>query len=359
MIGTTKFIKKHFGISLKMFKTLVLEGRIVFDKEKSTAPIAELLPEEKNIRPEHIQKPTEIAIIAKSEIDYISRCILDYKHVETGGQLFGDWTADGTPRVLYAIGPGRNANHQSTFFNQDVDYLVKVGRLINEKFGLQHIGEWHSHHQLGLAHPSGHDASTMATSIKNNHLGRFLLCIGNCTDTASTLNAFNFTEDTGLDYVHAKWLVKQYESMPLREMIDREFQHLLIHPKTSMACHGNLHLVNATSVSDKPKDTSPFAEGYWLNDKDNAKEFAKIKQYLENKTGREFNVKLVERDKTLSLTAQLRTKNVIIHFPLLFPNSAPQITLTDDWGLSRSLKREWFYNGDIKQSFVNYITDLL
>lgn len=359
MIRTTKFIRKHFGISLKTFKALVMEGRIAFKQEKTLPPVAELQPVEKPVRFEHIQNPAEIAIIAKSEIDYISRCILDYKHIETGGQLFGDWTADGTPRVLYAIGPGRNANHQSTFFNQDVDYLVKVGRLLNEKFGLQHIGEWHSHHQLGLAHPSGHDASTMATSIKNNHLGRFLLCIGNCTETASTLNAFNFTEDTGLDYVHAKWLVKQYESMPLREIIDRELQHLLIHPKTSKACHGNLLLVNASSVSNKQKATSPFAEGYWLNNKDNAKEFARIKQYLENKTGREFNVKLVEQDKTLSLTAQLRMKKVIIHFPLHFPTSAPQITLTDDWGFSKTLKGEWYFNGDIKQSFVNFITEIL
>ena len=30
-------------------------------------------------------------LIFKSELDYISRCILDRKDIETGGQLFGNW----------------------------------------------------------------------------------------------------------------------------------------------------------------------------------------------------------------------------------------------------------------------------
>ena len=58
------------------------------------------------------------AVIFKSEMDFISRCILDYPSIETGGQLFGFYTEAGIPVVLYAIGPGRNANHQVAFFNQ-------------------------------------------------------------------------------------------------------------------------------------------------------------------------------------------------------------------------------------------------
>ena len=103
-------------------------------------------------------RPSSNAFIYKSELDFISRCILDYKNIETGGQLFGYWTADGSPVVVYAIGPGTNANHQVAFFNQDVDYLVNVGNVLVHHYGLLHIGEWHSHHKLGLANPSGHDA---------------------------------------------------------------------------------------------------------------------------------------------------------------------------------------------------------
>ena len=89
--------------------------------------------------------------IFRSEMDYISRCILDYPNIETGGQLFGYWTSDGIPVIMYAIGPGPSANHQGTFFNQDVNYLLEVGNVLRDRYCLQHIGEWHSHHRLGLS----------------------------------------------------------------------------------------------------------------------------------------------------------------------------------------------------------------
>lgn len=141
-------------------------------------------------------------IIFKSEMDFISRCILDYPSIETGGQLFGYYTESGTPVVLYAIGPGANANHQVAFFNQDIGYLTTVGAKLKDLFGLHHIGEWHSHHHLGLARPSGHDASTMVGTIREKGLGRFLLCIGNCDATGTTLNPFPCDSS---DYVDGNW----------------------------------------------------------------------------------------------------------------------------------------------------------
>lgn len=355
MISLSQFIKRHFGVGTKRFKQKVYNGEIA-TRESIEQNLFSGRSDCHSYNGENA--PSALAIIAKSEIDYISRCILDYKHIETGGQLFGDWTADGTPRVLYAIGPGRNANHESTFFNQDVDYLVKVGRILNEEYGLQHIGEWHSHHQLGLAHPSGHDASNMVSSIRNNHLGRFLLCIGNCTDTNSTINAFNFTEQAGNEYVHAKWLVKQFNSLRLRESIDRELNDILIHPKTTKACHGKLYLHNSSTTPEQ-KTSSPFAKGYWLTNKSNAKEFASIKAYLEKATGRSFEIKLVETDKTMSLTSQLRRERMTIHFPLAFPESSPEVILTDDWGRSEIVRADWSYNGNIFQSFEYFISNIL
>ncbi len=78
-----------------------------------------------------VVKPSKTAIIYRSELDFVSRCILDRTHIETGGQLFGFWTGKGIPVVLFAIGPGPRANHQVTFFNQDVQYLVSVSTLAN------------------------------------------------------------------------------------------------------------------------------------------------------------------------------------------------------------------------------------
>ena len=117
--------------------------------------------------------PSSKAYIYKSEMEYISRWILDYKNIETGGQLFGYWTASGSPVVVYAIGPGEKANHQVAFFNQDIDYLTSIGNVLVRHYGLHHIGEWHSHHKLGLARPSGHDASTMADTIRQKNLKKF------------------------------------------------------------------------------------------------------------------------------------------------------------------------------------------
>ena len=111
-------------------------------------------------------RPATIAIIYRSEMDYISRCIHDYPNIETGGQLFGFITEAGAPVVCYAIGPGPNANHQSTFFNQDTEYLQNTYNKLNRRYGLRYIGEWHSHHQLGLAKPSGHDASTIVHGMQ-------------------------------------------------------------------------------------------------------------------------------------------------------------------------------------------------
>ena len=54
-------------------------------------------------------RPAPAALIYQGELDYLSRCILDRPSIETGGELFGYWTASGVPVVLYAIGPGPRA----------------------------------------------------------------------------------------------------------------------------------------------------------------------------------------------------------------------------------------------------------
>ena len=183
-------------------------------------------------KPVRFETPSSSAVIYRSELDFIFRCILDYKNIETGGELFGFWSVTGTPVVLYAIGPGPHANHQPTFFNQDIGYLHAVGGELVRRFGLHHIGEWHSHHQLGLARPSGHDARTMTDNIQAGNLHRFLCCIGNCREERATLNAFNFT-DAGR-YVQAEWVVKDMAS-PFRQTIDDSLGKRIIQPRTQLS----------------------------------------------------------------------------------------------------------------------------
>lgn len=205
-------------------------------------------------------RPAQTAIIYQSELDYMSRCILDYIDIETGGQLFGYWTATGIPIVLYAIGPGREAQHNPTSFIQDPDYLQLIGNELYKIYRLQHIGEWHSHHQLKLDHPSTGDVNTMQYGVGKPGFPRLLLCIGNCTRTHSTVNPFIFHENTPREYSQAAWDIVNLES-PFRGLIDTELRSMLLHPRTQSASHGEIR-----STRNVIKESSSHRL-HWLTEK--------------------------------------------------------------------------------------------
>lgn len=287
------------------------------------------------------ENPSMTAYIYKSEFDYISRCILDYKNIETGGQLFGFWTADGSPVVVYAIGPGRNANHQVAFFNQDMEYLVTVGKVLVHHYGLQHIGEWHSHHQLGLAQPSGHDASTMADTIREKRLSRFLLCIGNCSETESTLNPFNFTLSTGYSYVKAHWTIRNIDS-PYRDTIDSELRNLLIQPTTKTPCYKLNDSVNCTN------------KGHWFESKSNRMTLKSIVDFLSSYPEQGQCSIQMDAENQIHITVKRNRREEYIFFPSKFPQEAPKISIHNDCGISSSFSYKWKYDGDIYDSFTKY-----
>ena len=286
-------------------------------------------------------------IIFKSELDYISRCILDYKHIETGGQLFGYWAEDGTPVVLYAIGPGPRANHQTTFFNQDVDYLVKVGRALKSKYGLHHIGEWHSHHQLGLARPSSHDANTMISTIREKKLGRFVLCIGNCNELQSTLNPFLCDE---VKVSSCRWNVIMTNSH-MRNISDRELDDILVHPMTLQANYCDDRL------NDRESTMPLYAAGYWLNEKQNRISLKGIMDYLQLRhRGAAVKAALNDRGEVIVSVTDIPLVQETIRFPLGFPNNPPEINrISFGRNLGILSRRYWEYrNMDIVSSFKSF-----
>lgn len=163
-------------------------------------------------------------IVYQSEMEVLSACVMERPDIETGGELFGFWTSKGDPVVLYAIGPGPKANHQVAFFQQDVAYLTEIGRELVERYGLQHIGEWHSHHRLGLPHPSGHDAATVASTLCERNLPRFLLCIASWdADDKLQFNAFGFERAATNAQAYLDWDVKSGVS-PFRMRRDQDVQ---------------------------------------------------------------------------------------------------------------------------------------
>jgi hypothetical protein len=116
-------------------------------------------------------------LIHEGELDHIAGWVLKDAHQETGGDLSGFWTNTRSPSVQFVLGPGPKARHEVAAFYQDVDYLRLAQGIGRTAHGLQHIGEWHSHHRLGLAQPSGGDANTIAKVFQQFPVNEFLLCI--------------------------------------------------------------------------------------------------------------------------------------------------------------------------------------
>lgn len=300
--------------------------------------------------------PASTAIIYRSELDYISRCILDYPNIETGGQLYGFWTNDGVPVVLYAIGPGRNANHQVAFFVQDPEYTTNVWNVINSNSGIQHIGEWHSHHKLGLASPSGHDASTIINGMRNNNKRQFLLCIGNCTDTESTLNAFNFRYPNFSNYIHAAWDIKEIES-PFRTLLDQLLQSIVIHPRQSTASHGKLKVINNNS-----QNNVRISNSYWLSDKANNIVLKNIIDYVNSNFNLIRTQVKLDANGLAHLVIVQENRIIDIVFTQDFPNSSPIVYITDNEGQRYDATgnfNEWAYLEDIYSSVINFLNSQL
>lgn len=132
--------------------------------------------------------------IFASELERMHREVCAWPDRETGGSLFGLWTASGAAVVFLATGPGAASQHRVTSFFPDIRLLEETADLLYTHAGLQHIGEWHSHHQLGLAEPSGGDLRSVWTGMAADRRDRFVLGIGNLTrsGTDGDLTCFGF-----------------------------------------------------------------------------------------------------------------------------------------------------------------------
>ena len=140
--------------------------------------------------------------IYADEYKQICAWVLKNRTLETGGDLFGLWFDDRSAVVQLVVGPGENCQRSATSFYQDVTYLEKVGSNLTGKEGVCHIGEWHSHHTIGLKEPSGGDQRTVWTNMPQYNLKRFLLFIANIEqkvyygEDAVSVGCFLF-EETG------------------------------------------------------------------------------------------------------------------------------------------------------------------
>ena len=131
--------------------------------------------QKKIITKEH--DPNYKALIYEAELNRIAAWVEAYPNLETGGDLFGFWTHSGAPVIQFVLGPGETSEHNEHSFFQDHQYLLDSGQILRKTHGLQHIGEWHSHHQLGLKEPSLGDADTVFRAMETYGFSRFILGI--------------------------------------------------------------------------------------------------------------------------------------------------------------------------------------
>ncbi|XP_046860209.1 uncharacterized protein LOC124453434 [Xenia sp. Carnegie-2017] len=113
--------------------------------------------------------PEFVAYMYENDYKEIQKLVSYYPNIETGGNLFGLWRNDNTVVIQRFIGPGKNCSRTKTSFHQDVQYLEKIGSLITSKEGLCNVGEWRSHHQIGMPKPSEGDCRTIKSNM--SHLG--------------------------------------------------------------------------------------------------------------------------------------------------------------------------------------------
>ena len=124
------------------------------------------------------------------EEDYKELCawVLKKPNIETGGDLFGLWADKHTAVIQLVLGPGKQCTRTTVSFYQDIDYLGRVGSYLTQNEGVCHIGEWHSHHQLGLARPSGGDENTVWNNMPTYNLKRFVIFIANIQSSKHSYN---------------------------------------------------------------------------------------------------------------------------------------------------------------------------
>ena len=96
-----------------------------------------------------------------SELRKIEQEVLRCDGIETGGMLIGHITRTGILCVDLVTVASKRAKREVTMFESDANDDEILSNSIIDGYGIEAFGSWHSHHRLGLAHPSSGDIVTM------------------------------------------------------------------------------------------------------------------------------------------------------------------------------------------------------
>ena len=110
-------------------------------------------------------------------LQYMAGDACGWGEVETGGPVLGLFSHAGRPVVMLAGPGGPETCNETTHFAMDTDYVTALNRNLQEKFGIQYMGNWHSHHVLGIDHPSGGDADNIHRLARRHNIPRMVQII--------------------------------------------------------------------------------------------------------------------------------------------------------------------------------------
>jgi integrative and conjugative element protein (TIGR02256 family) len=83
-----------------------------------------------------------------------------FPEAETGGILMGYIDPPATVHITHASGPGPSARRTPTAFLRDTPFCARVLREHYARFGVDYVGEWHSH-VLPVREPTVGDIQTL------------------------------------------------------------------------------------------------------------------------------------------------------------------------------------------------------
>ena len=297
-------------------------------------------------------------LVYESELNYLAQCILDYPETETGCDLFGFWTQSGHTVIQYIIGPGEGTKRTVTSFHQDEEYLKSIGDELRKTHGLQHLGNFHSHHKFKLKKPSQHDSNTVVKAMNLYHLDRFILMIGNIVnENRTTINAYQYTRGKENLYNHSGFVVLPGES-PIRTVFDVTCSSYLYKPKSDCASMVNLLIATLEEqVYSKPE----YPLNYWLRSKKNRE----ILNGIMHKLNQQFDsVRAKQDDRTRLVYLFFGTTDgriIKVTFTEEFPTTAPAVASFDfDWfKYVPFANSSWISDGSLVLNSVNYIVELV
>lgn len=285
------------------------------------------------------------AQIYDSELKFISECVIHFPNIETGGDFFGFWSREGNPIIQYVIGPGEKITQTPASFFQDIDYLRECGNILHDRFGLEHIGAWHSHHQLGIFKPSGGDVRTMHNALRNEHTSRFLISICNIErESAVSIGSYLFSQDNDSDYVSCPVLVLPGSS-PIRDTLRQSSNFRWIKETRQKDSNGfasynlrNVGEIKAQYAQDEPEKPSFTENSYWAT-KEGQKYLKKVYDKLKGRNDlSDVEIKQLE-DNKLVISFVYEGAMCEIRFPDNFPESVPDVVVL---GKHKENKRSFF-----------------